>query len=327
MNERLLAYVDTILGIIEPDMLMERTVEFLVEEFKLSNCSLHVYDKIHRFYDGAKETLNNVEADIWKHLQEAKIPASAEIQKEWSSEKGINKLAPLVYAVPWVKDRELKGMCCLYAERPVTNALRFSQAVIDKLGRALVSAERYHKAQMSAVTDRLTGLYNRAYFMEALERELQRARMDSLPTSLLIFDVDNFKNFNDTHGHPEGDVVLVKMADCIRHNIRPSDIACRYGGEEFVVILPKCDVEAAFNRAEQLRQEVESKSPLTISVGLMTCKNSSATAETMLKEADKALYKAKENGKNRTMNKVIIDKNMGVIDVQDAQSIGKPRLS
>jgi len=210
----------------------------------------------------------------------------------------------------------------LYSDVPVAPLAQFVQTVIDKLGRAVVTANQYHQVQISAVTDKLTGLYNRGYFMEAIEREIQRARVDKKSTSLLIFDIDDFKKYNDTYGHPEGDQVLVKVADCLRHNVRPGDIACRYGGEEFVIILPGANTDASYKRAEHLRQAVQDSSPLTISIGVVSCLNSSASAETLLKEADKAMYKAKETGKNRTVNSVIVDKNLGVIDVQDANNIG-----
>ena len=318
-NERVLAYVDTILGIVEKDVLIDKTVEFLVQEFKLSNCSIHMFSEVRRFYDGSKESLDSIEGDIWRQVSEAKISLSADITKEWPGKTG---MAKYVCAIPWVQDRQLKGLCCLYSDVPVAPLAQFVQTVIDKLGRAVVTANQYHQVQISAVTDKLTGLYNRGYFMEAIERELQRARVDKKPTSLLIFDIDDFKKYNDTYGHPEGDQILVKVADCLRHNVRPGDIACRYGGEEFVIILPGANTDASFKRAEHLRQAVQDSSPLTISIGVVSCLNSSASAETLLKEADKAMYKAKETGKNRTVNSVIVDKNLGVIDVQDANNIG-----
>jgi len=321
-NERLLAYVDTILGCVDREELLTKTIDFLMHECRLSNCSIHMFENVARFYNNSKSTLDNIEGSVWKQLNDAKLPANCNVHSEFKAFDSIKNIAPQLCAIPWVLNKKLEGMCCLYSEQPIDVNLSLAKGVMDKLGKALISAIKYNQAQVSAVTDRLTGLYNKGFFNEALDRELQRAKLDKTATSLLIMDIDNFKNYNDTNGHPEGDKVLAKVADCIRHNIRPHDIACRYGGEEFVVILPNCRSEPAYNRAEELRKTIQDKCPLTISIGVMSCLNSSINAETMLKEADTALYKAKRAGKNKTVNFVVIDKALGVIDVQDASAIG-----
>jgi diguanylate cyclase (GGDEF)-like protein len=195
--------------------------------------------------------------------------------------------------------------------------------LLTKLTVALGRAQRYQDAQHSAMTDALTGLYNKAYFKESLKNEVARAQRSQKPISLVLFDLDNFKEYNDTYGHPEGDKLLKKLSDVIKASARSLDIAARYGGEEFAIILPETGHEPAFLVAERLRKAVEQQLPATVSVGICTCVNASASPETLLNEADKALYTAKREGKNRARSLLIIDKALGVIDVQQAAGIGK----
>jgi diguanylate cyclase (GGDEF)-like protein len=199
----------------------------------------------------------------------------------------------------------------------------FISSLLDKLSIALGRAQRYQDAQHSAMTDALTGLYNKAYFLEALKNEVARSQRSQRPISLVLFDFDNFKEYNDTHGHVEGDRLLQRLGELVRSSVRAIDIPARYGGEEFTIILPETPHDAAFTFAERMRALVVERCSTTVSVGLITCMNGSASPETMLTEADKALYKAKRNGKNQTRNSIIIDKALGVIDVQEAAQVGK----
>lgn len=195
--------------------------------------------------------------------------------------------------------------------------------LLEKLSTALGRAQRYQDAAHSAITDALTGLYNKAYFLESLKNEVARSQRSQRPISLVLFDFDNFKQFNDTHGHIEGDKLLQQLGQIVRSTVRAIDIPSRYGGEEFTIILPETAHDAAFSFAERLRTEIEQHSQTTISIGIATCMNASVSPETLLKEADKALYVAKRNGKNQTRNFLIIDKAMGVIDLQEAATVGK----
>jgi diguanylate cyclase (GGDEF)-like protein len=161
--------------------------------------------------------------------------------------------------------------------------------------------------------------------METLKSELTRAQKEANPTSLIIFDIDDFKLFNDTNGHPEGDRILKEIADVSKSCFDNVDTVCRYGGEEFVVIMPDADPDISLEKAEKLRSQIELNGSLTVSVGLITSLNSEVSAEHLLKEADKALYKAKRSGKNKVVKFVMVDKSLGVIDTEDAASVGKSR--
>ena len=206
----------------------------------------------------------------------------------------------------------------------VSTCTQLVSLLLEKLSVALGRAHRFQSAQYSAMTDALTGLYNKAYFLESLKNEIARSARSQRPISLVMFDFDNFKELNDTQGHVEGDRLLQQIGELLRASIRAIDIPARYGGEEFVIILPETAHDHAYSFAERLRAAVQDKFPTTISIGIATCLNASVSPETLLNEADKALYVSKRNGKNQTRNFLIIDKALGVIDVQQAGGFGKP---
>lgn len=161
-----------------------------------------------------------------------------------------------------------------------------------------------------AVTDELTGLYNRRYFDRHLSLMLEKAQEQDRDMAVMLIDMDFFKSVNDTHGHDTGDAVLREFADRLRRNIRGVDLACRFGGEEFVVLMPDTDWRQAQSVAERVRQAVAEKGfggsasrplALTVSVGLALNEAVTDTPEVMLKRADVALYRAKREGRNRVV--------------------------
>ena len=205
-----------------------------------------------------------------------------------------------------------EGYTILYSENlPELSGI---SDVLKELNSILLRVTEYQKVQTSAVTDQLTGLYNRNHLVSSMDKLLPMLSSKSEPISVLLFDVDNFKNFNDTNGHPEGDRVLRAISDVIRSSMPQSAVSCRYGGEEFVIVLPGFNQEAAKQAAEKLRIDIEQSCPLTVSIGVMTCLNSSASRETLIREADRALYRAKHLGKNRVVPFIMLDRNLGVID-------------
>lgn len=162
-----------------------------------------------------------------------------------------------------------------------------------------------------AVTDGLTGLHNRRYLMTHLTGLVDQARVRGRPLSLLILDIDFFKSINDNHGHDVGDEVLKEFAERIRASVRGIDLSCRYGGEEFVIVMPDTDAALAYTVAERMRQKVagepfsiakgRGRLDVTISIGLGTMERPDDTGETILKRADMALYQAKRTGRNRVV--------------------------
>ncbi len=160
------------------------------------------------------------------------------------------------------------------------------------------STEKDYYADM-AVRDGLTGLYNRRYLKELISREVVRMKRVPAAFSILMIDIDNFKNYNDTHGHPAGDGLLKKAAEIFKNSLREVDIVCRYGGEEFVVLLPQTDKKSAQFAAERLRVQINVFLPTTISLGIATYPDDTQDINELTEKADAALYKAKQSGKNK----------------------------
>jgi two-component system cell cycle response regulator len=161
-----------------------------------------------------------------------------------------------------------------------------------------------------AVTDELTGLYNRRYFDRHLAMMLEKAREQHRDMALMVIDMDYFKAVNDTHGHDAGDCVLKEFSARLRRNIRGVDLACRFGGEEFVVLMPDTDYQQAQSVAERVRTAVaerlfnvgvEKALTITVSVGVALNEFDTDTPEMLLKRADVALYRAKREGRNRVV--------------------------
>jgi len=162
-----------------------------------------------------------------------------------------------------------------------------------------------------AVTDPLTGLHNRRYLDSHLQTLFDRALARRRPLSLLITDIDRFKSINDTHGHDGGDIVLREFAQRLRKNVRGIDLACRFGGEEFVVVMPDTEAAIAQKVAERVRAEIadrpfligDLKIPVTVSVGVSSLRHGVDSMADLLKRADIALYEAKSSGRNRVVAK------------------------
>jgi len=182
-------------------------------------------------------------------------------------------------------------------------------------GERIVSVQRQLTAarealREQAIRDALTGLFNRRYLEEALGRELRRAGHGDERLSVLMLDLDHFKNLNDLNGHPAGDAVLKQVGMTLERHTRREDIVCRYGGEEFVVILPGAPVSVASRRADDLRRAVrrarlESEGKdlgsLTVSIGIACFPEHGTTAEALLAASDRALYRAKHEGRDRVV--------------------------
>jgi len=161
--------------------------------------------------------------------------------------------------------------------------------------------------EQKAQVDGLTGLYNRSYFDQRWSEEYERCLRHSNGLSIVMIDIDNFKSINDSFGHPAGDAVISGIANLIQSHIRKSDIACRYGGEEFVLILPETSPEQALGLCERIRSDCQeiywprhADRNITISMGITGCTDGATMqAETWIEHADSNLYKAKETGRNR----------------------------
>lgn len=185
---------------------------------------------------------------------------------------------------------------------------QLAEAVAAQVGMALANLRLRDSLHQQSIRDALTGLYNRRYLEGTLPREISRALRGNRPLAVFMLDVDHFKKFNDTYGHDAGDAVLKALGRALADNCRRADIACRFGGEEFTLVLPDADERAAREWAERLMARVralEVKSggqalpKITISMGLALLPAHGEDAETLLQAADLALYDAKHAGRDR----------------------------
>ena len=216
------------------------------------------------------------------------------------------------YCLPIIIDSEAVGAVHLESYDPEgtipTNIRRLAEAAVEQISLALTNIHLRHSLRMQAIHDPLTGLYNRLYLEESLSRELYRLDRSGQPLSIVIMDLDDLKGINDRYGHPAGDAILRELAKLLKHMVRASDMPCRYGGDEFILVLPDTNMEAAVKRAEKVRDEFERISvpfgtqtlgSFTISVGVSSSPEHGHTSQDLIAAADKALYSAKTLGKNK----------------------------
>lgn len=186
----------------------------------------------------------------------------------------------------------------------VDKARRIARALADSTSLALSNIALREQLRTQSLRDPMTGLYNRRYMEDTLDRFLALAQRQNQETSVLMIDLDNFKLLNDEHGHAKGDAVLKDVASQIVGALRPSDVVCRYGGEELLVILPDCGLDDAMMRAEQVRARIEALSDphgalISASIGVAALPENAKSSSDLLSASDAALYEAKALGKNR----------------------------
>jgi diguanylate cyclase (GGDEF)-like protein len=214
-------------------------------------------------------------------------------------------------AVPLKSGKRVSGALLLTRDEESFTAreVRLLRIYCNQAAVALENAIVRERVENLAATDGLTGLFNRRYFDSALARELARCDRNSTSLALLIADVDHFKSFNDTYGHAMGDLVLKKVAEVFGSGLRKADVLARFGGEEFVVILPNVTARGALESAERLRSSV-ARSPLhpggprksvTVSIGFALFPDDASDAKALLEAADGALYEAKRLGRDRVV--------------------------
>ena len=187
---------------------------------------------------------------------------------------------------------------------------QLAKMLAEQAALALANLKLREVLRTQSVRDPLTNLYNRRYMEESLDRELSRAVRKNSPLSLMLIDVDYFKRFNDTFGHEAGDMVLRSLGSLLQTQLRREDITCRYGGEEFIVILPDAALDSTRQRGEQLREATkglvtefrgQALGKITLSIGVATFPQNGTTVEDLVEAADAALYQAKKQGRDRVV--------------------------
>jgi diguanylate cyclase (GGDEF)-like protein len=216
-----------------------------------------------------------------------------------------------VLELPMVARGEILGLLQVYAvgedglER-LNEIWSLATALGDAMSLALSNIMLREKLSNQALRDALTGLYNRRYMEDTLLRFSRLAERENKPLSAIMIDLDHFKRLNDEHGHAMGDAVLRDVASTLIGCLRESDVACRYGGEELIVLLPSCDIEDAAEKAEVIRSRIAALSqthnvPVSASLGVATIPVTSASPAELVAAADAALYRAKQAGRNQVM--------------------------
>jgi diguanylate cyclase (GGDEF)-like protein len=244
-------------------------------------------------------------------------------QLHWSNPKGDGVPCPHLagtspgehLCLPMVGQGETLGV--LHLEFPTveredsafySSRQRLGATVAGQVALSLASLQLRETLRDQSIRDPLTGLFNRRFMQESLEKEMMRARRKNHSIALVCLDIDHFKRFNDTFGHDAGDFVLRSLADLLRGFFRGDDIACRCGGEEFAMILPESNSRNATLRADELRAEVKRMNlrhrdvplgEISVSIGVAAFPEHSATAEELLKVADQCLYRSKSDGRDR----------------------------
>ncbi len=247
---------------------------------------------------------------IKKPIQIKDVISEFETIKPTLEDMDIKAMAPLF------QEEEVKGILCL---GPNVSGHEYSLDVLEMMGIltnmlsvALHNANNFEQIKALSYTDEMTGLHNYRFFSMRLKEEIARARRNNASLALLILDVDFFKNYNDTLGHPAGDEILRRLSIILKSTVRDNDIVARYGGEEFAIILPSTDQKGASILAERIRkkiekyefpnQEIQPNGTLTISIGIALFPNNAITLEDIIVAADRALYFAKESGRNCVVN-------------------------
>jgi diguanylate cyclase (GGDEF)-like protein len=211
--------------------------------------------------------------------------------------------------VPLAAQGSMLGTLVFAAAEPFAAEDRgTAMAVAEQISLSIANLRLQESLRAQSLRDPLTGLFNRRYLETSLERDLARAIRRSQPLAVLMIDVDHFKAFNDAHGHDAGDAVLSALGELLASLSRNEDVACRYGGEEFTVVLQEADAALALDRAEEIRRAAhsldlqyrhQSLGTITLSIGIASYPQHGDSPEQLLKRADRALYVAKNGGRDR----------------------------
>lgn len=279
-------------------------------------------------FSGALYVFNNsrdrlVLSTSWAQLSDESLPETISPDSCWALKRGKPHLNhpgssrlccehhhtdESVLEIPMIARGEIMGLFQLFAtgadaEQRLEGVTGLASALADGMSLALANMALREKLRNQALRDPLTGLYNRRYMEDILGRFVRIAEREHREVSIAMVDLDHFKRLNDEHGHAFGDTVLRDSAMTLLGALRETDVVCRYGGEELVVLLPDCNLDRAVDKAEMLRDRIEKLSQthgarVTASFGVASVPYTSATVQDLLAAADAALYKAKQNGRN-----------------------------
>jgi len=204
--------------------------------------------------------------------------------------------------IPLKAVNKIEGVLCLFTRpdtEPDKQLLKLLSTIGNQIGIAIENLKLYEEAKSFSFHDPLTGLANRRLLQIQFEKSFEGAKRYEKPLSIIMLDIDHFKKYNDTYGHIEGDRLLVSIANILLNDLRSPDYIFRYGGEEFLIMMPETSAQNAGIVAERLRKIIAAQLNVTVSLGISSYHQSIQTGEELIHHADTALYKAKQNGRNR----------------------------
>ncbi|MCI0697543.1 sensor domain-containing diguanylate cyclase [candidate division KSB1 bacterium] len=255
----------------------------------------------------------NIFGEALKRRRHIYLPQVQDAAARHQLPAGISSNGGAFLALPLIGENgRVVGMLSLLRRRPgsfTTKEIELLRKIAGQIGQVIDTIFAYQHTRELSYTDELTRVFNRRYFNQRFEREMQRAQRYGRALSLIMLDIDHFKAFNDTHGHLWGDTILKQVAQILEKSLRKADILARFGGEEFVVLLPEIDKEHGRKVAEKLRRAIErtdfpkaATQPLgrlTISLGFAAFPEDAKEAEALVDHADQGLYLAKSRGRNQ----------------------------
>jgi diguanylate cyclase (GGDEF)-like protein len=345
----------------EVDQILETLVESLRDHFDLALCVVSLYDPVGQNFSKSKTAQNanlklgqavtepgrdgtrDLTATIGEQLFLATLQdlqsgktiflspdeIKARLSGYGAEIDGQFKAATLV---PLVHAGNFKAALCMMQanqERPLpNNDMMMVADLADRVAVVVSHAELFAQVERQAVTDPMTGLSNRRYFEEQLAREIDRYQRFGHAFSLVIVDLDYLKRINDTLGHNSGDIAIKHIANVLKRNVRDVDTVGRYGGEEFVVLLPETDVQHARMVSERIcsairEKPIEGVGTITASLGLATYPTDAQDGDKLFKLADEALYRAKQNGRNRVCS---VSEDLGTYQSSNGEVMPQPSL-
>ena len=309
---------------LELDEVLKSIMEFLVNALKATDCSVFVEtedgEKKYCLHQEVQNLIEIEKAVSKKAIEEKQIITVKDISQRFSIQ--LVEEYNSMLSIPLKRRDKIIGSINLYGRSLggiSDDNLNFISIMADQVAIAVANAQRYGEVKELAVVDKLTGAFNRRHFTELLEKNMEQGISNEKPLSLILIDIDDFGKYNNAHGHPMGDKLLKELSGILKKSVREEDIVGRYGGEEFIILLPELKSNEAMAAAKRIKLGVEEtnfeggesqpKGRVTISLGLVSCMDK-VTSSDLIKEADSALYKAKETGKNRVVQRIILKSNL-----------------